>query len=144
MTVRRSAVMCVVVVAAVFIATPAFASFSSNRSATATYSTAVLAAPTNVTAAAGPCTIAVSSSIKLTWTATTSSWADGYEIARSLLTGGPYTTVGTVSGPNTTTYTDTSTVFATLYHYVVRATKINWRSANSNEATLATLSALCT
>lgn len=143
-TVRLAAHAGAATIAVALVATPALASFTSSRSATASYSTAVLAAPTSLATSAGPCTIGVAASVKLTWTATTSSWADGYEIARSLVAGGPYTTIGTVSGVSTTTYTDSSTLFATLYRYVVRATKVNWRSVNSNEASLTTLTALCT
>ena len=125
-------------------ATVAWASFSSAPTASGTYATGTLSAPTNLVASQGPCTVAVSASVTLTWTATTSTWADGYEILRSLISGGPYTTVATVSGQATTTYTDSTPLFSTLYYYVVRATKAAWRSANSNSASRTTLSALCT
>jgi triphosphoribosyl-dephospho-CoA synthetase len=79
----------------------------------------------------------------VSWSATPSTWAGGYEILRSLVSGGPYTSVGTVNGATTTTYNDNTALFSTLYRYVVRATKASWRSPNSNEAAITTMSVLC-
>lgn len=82
--------------------------------------------------------------VNLTWTATTSAFADGYEIDRASQSGGPYSPVGTVSGQSTTNYTDTTAGFSTTYYYVVRATKASWRSVDSGEASVTTLSTACT
>ena len=123
----------VVVALVVLTASAAMAAFNSSAGASATYSSATLAAPTNLSSAAGPCVVVVGPSVALTWTATSSTWADGYEVLRSLLAGGPYTSVALVSGVNTTTYTDSTVLFSTTYRYVVRATKAAWRSALSNE-----------
>src|SRR5207302_4254587 len=101
----------------------AWAAFNSSASASASYATATLAAPTGLTASNGPCTATVNASVTLNWTATTSTWADGYEVLRSLLSGGPYSSVATVSGVSTTTYTDARLLFLTPYYYVVKATK---------------------
>jgi hypothetical protein len=79
----------VVVVVVLLTATAAKAAFNANPSASASYATATLAAPTNLSASAGPCVVAVSASVVLGWTATASTWADGYEVLRSLLAGGP-------------------------------------------------------
>ncbi|MEY2430703.1 MAG: cellulose 1,4-beta-cellobiosidase [Acidimicrobiaceae bacterium] len=134
----------IVVAVVLLTASAAMAAFNSNQSAAATYGTATLAAPTNLAVATGPCTVAVHPSVNLTWTATPSTWATGYEVLRSLLSGGPYLSVALVSGVNTTTYNDSTVLFSTVYRYVVRATKSSWRSALSNEAGITTLSPLCT
>ena len=138
----RGAVLVVVLV--VVTASAAMAAFNSSVGSGATYSSATLAAPTNLSAAHGPCVVVVGPSVALTWTSTSSTWADGYEVLRSLLAGGPYTAVALVSGVNTTNYTDATVLFSTTYRYVVRATKAAWRSALSNEATITTKSVLCT
>lgn len=121
----------------------ALAAYTSSPTATGTYSTGTVSPPTSLAAAAGPCTVGVSASIPLTWTASASAWADGYEVQRSLVSGGPYTSVATVSGAGTTTYTDGPLTFSTTYYYVVRTTKAAWRSVASNQASLTTLSLLC-
>jgi hypothetical protein len=84
-----------------------------------------------------------STQVKLTWTATGSTWAGGYEIFRALTSGGPYSSLGTVAGQSTATWTDTSVSFATTYYYVVQATKNSWRSSNSNQASITTPTPLC-
>lgn len=127
-------------------ATTADALFTDPDSASHTLSTAVLEPASGLTVAHGPCVPALSVSALLNWTPTSSTWADGYEIRRATGAGGPFTTVGTVSGRSTTTYTDTSVLllFSTTYRYTVRATKQGWRSADSEVVTFTTKSALCT
>lgn len=120
----------------------AFAAFTSAQTATTTLGTGVLAPPTNPAAAPGPCT-ALSASITVSWTATTSTWADGYEILGSLVATGPFTPVATVDGVATTSHTVGGLLFATTYHYVVKARKANWRSAPTGVVSHTTLSALC-
>ena len=89
----------VVVAVVVLTASSAMAAFNSSVGATATYSTATLAAPTNLSSSAGTCVVAVGPSVVLTWTSSSSTWADGYEVLRSLLAGGPYTSVALVVRP---------------------------------------------
>lgn len=111
---------------------PASASFTSSPSGqTLTVTSGTLAAPSGLSAS---CFILTPTRVRLNWTATSSTWASGYEIARGTASGGPYTVVGTVSGQSTTTYEDIRPNTST-YYYVVRATKFAWRSANSNQAT---------
>jgi len=139
----RAAALSVVLAFFLLSASPAFASFSSSPSAASmTISSATLAAPTNL-AASNSCILSVSVKVKLTWTATSSTWADGYQIFRSTTNGGPYSSVGSVSGQSTTSFTDSSVAFLTTYYYVVQATKLNWRSPNSSQVSITTLSALC-
>jgi hypothetical protein len=127
-----------------FHATSAFAAFNSSPSSpTMIVSSATLAAPTSPAASTVNCVVLGSTKVKLTWTATTSGWADGYQIFRSTTNGGPYSSVGTVSGQATTTFTDSSVSFSTTYYYVIQATKNNWRSPNSTQVTFTTPTALC-
>ena len=69
--------------------------------------------------------------ITLSWTHSTSSFEDGYNVLRGTVSGGPYTQVGT-TGATTNTYTDP--VAAGTYFYVVQATGRGWTSANSTQA----------
>jgi hypothetical protein len=120
------------------------ASFSSAPSSPSmSVSTGTLAAPTGLGAQNVNCQVATSTKVNLTWTATASTWADGYEVFRSGTSGGPYTSFGTVSGQSTVTYTDSTVTFSTTYYYVVQATKNSWRSPNSNQATITTPTVLC-
>ncbi|MGH3104948.1 MAG: hypothetical protein ACRDN6_12715 [Gaiellaceae bacterium] len=130
--------------AASLLAGPALAAFTAQTATEAhTVSSATLAAPTGLGAI--PVCVLVPSSIKvdLSWTATSSTFADGYEIFRSATSGGPYSSIGTVSGRTTTTYADTTVTFSTTYHYVVQATRNAWRSVNSAQASVTTPNLLC-
>jgi hypothetical protein len=124
-------------------ASVALAQFSDAGSAAHSISTSQLQPPTDPATAHGPCTNGVTASIVVSWTATTSTWADGYEVLGSLVSGGPYSTVGTVSGRDTTSHTVTGLAFVTTYHFVVKATKGNWRSAATAQVSRTTPSSLC-
>ena len=106
-------------------------------------STSTLAAPTGLSAARGACVALTSSAVNLSWTATSSTFADGYQIFRSTTAGSGYGSVGTVAGRTTTTFIDSTVAFLTTYFYVVQAKKLSWRSANSNEAQVTTPTPLC-
>jgi|GEM_PF-305325 len=67
--------------------------------------------------------------IVLTWT--TGTGATSFQVARSLVSGGPYTTVGT---PTAATYTDTGLTDGTAYYYVVYSVNAVATSAASNQA----------
>lgn len=90
------------------------------------------AAPTGLTA-----TAASSSQINLSWTA--SSGATSYNVKRATASGGPYTTIA--SGVTATSYSDTGLSGGTTYYYVVSAVNGGGESANSTEATTATIPA---
>jgi hypothetical protein len=121
----------------------AWGQMSSAGSARHLLSTDTLLAPTSPAAANGPCTLGVAASVTVSWTATRSTWADGYVVLGSLLSGGPYTTAATVSGQSTTSVTVTGLAFVTTYYYVVQATKGAWRSPSTAEVSRTTLSPLC-
>jgi hypothetical protein len=146
-TTRRRARWALVVAGAVYLsavasATPAVATFTSAHPvANLSVTTNSLAAPTGASASGG-CNGLLGYHVSLSWTATSSTWADGYQIARSTTNGGPYTVVATVPGRTTTTYTNTGLALLTTYYYVIRATKHTWTSPNSNQAS-ATTPLLC-
>jgi hypothetical protein len=70
--------------------------------------------------------------ITLRWNAVTGDpTLYGYEVRRSSVAGGPYTTIATVTGVE---YTDTTITQGATYYYVVRAVDTSFnRSANSAE-----------
>lgn len=104
----------------------AFARFNSTQSVGSnTFSTTTLAAPTGLGATGGQ-------NIVLTWTATSSTFAAGYNVLRSTTSGSGYAQVAQVTGRTTVTYTDNPG--GGLYFYVLQAYFQNWTSANSAEA----------
>lgn len=123
--------------------TMASAAWDDRTHASATYWTATLAPPNNPATTAGACRLLVDDQIIVSWTATASTWADGYEVARSTTSGGPYTVIGTVNGQAVTSFTDAQRPFSTTYHYVVRAVKSNWRSSDTMQVSRKTRSSLC-
>src|SRR5262245_27663671 len=85
-------------------ATPAFATFSTSTTVTqAPVSATTLTPPTDL---ATSCTLGLQVNAVLTWTATTSPRANGYEVLRSTTSGSGYASVATVAGATTSTYTD--------------------------------------
>ncbi|MGA9042752.1 MAG: glycoside hydrolase family 44 protein [Terriglobales bacterium] len=79
--------------------------------------------PAGLTATAGDTQIALS------WTASLD--AASYNVKRSTVSGGPYTTV---ASPTTTSDTDTGLTNGTTYYYVVSAVDSTGESANSSSA----------
>jgi hypothetical protein len=79
-------------------------------------------APVGLNATAGD------SQVALNWTATFG--ASGYNIKRGTLSGGPYSLIGSSSGPS---YLDTSVTNGATCYYVVTATNVLGESVNSVE-----------
>lgn len=107
------------------------ASYNGSASTQLTINPAVTApnAPTGLTA-----TAISGEEIDLSWTA--SAGANGYNIKRSLTSGGPYTTIApNVAG---TTFQDLGLTPNTTYYYVVSAVNSGGESANSGEANATT------
>lgn len=118
--------LCGALMAAALTAGVALARFTDTLSVPAnTFATDTLDPPTGPTASGG-------TSIVLTWTATTDTYASGHRVLRGTTAGGPYTQIAEVTPRTTTTYTDNPA--AGTYFYVVRAFYQNWESVNSNEA----------
>ena len=81
--------------------------------------------PANLVASPG------NNAAKLTWSA--AGGATSYNVKRSLVSGGPYATVGTSSNTN---YTDATVTNGIRYFYVVSATNGPVESADSGEASV--------
>lgn len=126
-----------------FTGTEAWAAFDSSQSAGHSLSTAVLAPPSNPTASTASCLLGLTATATVSWTASTSTWADGYEVLTSSISGGPYTVARTVSGASTTTAQITSLGLGTTTYIVVRATKQAWRSVTTPQIAYKAPSALC-
>jgi hypothetical protein len=126
--------------AAVSACAVAYAGFTGGAAATQSLGTATLLAPSDPAAAPGTCVAGSHDAAALSWTATPSTWADGYEVLRATDSAGPYAVVATVTG---VTYADSGLAFATTYHYAVRATKSAWRSAPTATVSLTTRATDC-
>ena len=83
---------------------------------------ALLAGPTNLVAAAG------SGQVALSWNE--SLFTTNYTVSRATTSGGPYTVIGTTTD---TTFTDTNAVNGTTYYYVVAAANVAGPGLNSAE-----------
>lgn len=121
----------------------AWGSFVEQASASASFSAAVLAPPTNV-ATSTPTCLATGYSSQLAWTASASTWLDGYEVAMGTLSGGPYTVVARPTGvsPTATSRTLSGLARRTTYYVVVRTTRSSWR-AESAQVTVTTPAKNC-
>src|SRR5262249_55790130 len=74
--------------------------------------------------------------VQLSWNASTG--ATGYNVKRATTSGGPYTTVATVTS---TSFTNTGLTNGTTFFYVVSATNANGESANSSQVSATPLAA---
>lgn len=90
------------------------------------FTTTTLAAPTGPAATGG-------TNVVLTWTATTSTFATGYNILRSSTNGGPYSQLVQVTPRTTVTYTDNAS--AGTYYYVLQSYFQNWISVKTGQVT---------
>jgi cellulose 1,4-beta-cellobiosidase len=71
-------------------------------------------------------------SVSLTWQANGGTPPLTYNVKRSTVTSGPFTTIA--SGITTTSYTDTDVMSGKKYYYVVTATNCKGESAKSPQA----------
>jgi hypothetical protein len=109
----------------------ATASFQSSSSAGPMAISSATLAP-----ATGPSATCNNGVAKIRWTATSSAWADGYDVLRGTTNGGSYPTIFHRVGRTTVSYNDASIDGNSVYYYVVRATKNNWRSSNTSQLTV--------
>lgn len=128
---RGRVVAAIAVASAVLVAAPAIGSFADAPAATGTLGTDALAPPSDLTAADGPCGADGTASVALHWTASTSTWADGYEVLMASTAGGPYSVAGSPAGAGTTDHTVHALEPQTTYHFAVRAARDGWRSAST-------------
>lgn len=109
--------------------------------ANSTVATVDVVPPASVSATFDCGTLGLGKGILVEWGAVSS--ADGYEVARSTTSGGPYEGLGSVDG-STTSYLDDTVENATTYYYVVRTIAGDWTSEDSAEASETTPSStLC-
>ncbi len=108
-------------------ATPRFslARFTDTATSTGSLASDTLAAPTSLAATGG-------TSVTLTWTPTVDTYATGYTVLRGSASGGPYTSVGSVTPRTAATTTDSPG--AGTWYYVLRSVYQSWTSADSNQA----------
>jgi hypothetical protein len=88
-------------------------------------STNTLAPPTGLAASVS------GTSVTLTWTATPSSFASGYNVLRSTTSGGPYTQIAQVTPRTTLTYVDSTVTAGTTYYYVLQSYYQSWVSTST-------------
>ncbi len=106
--------------------TNALGLFTGSRAVAAnSISTNTLAPPTGLAASVS------GTSVSLTWTATPSSFASGYDVLRSTISGGPYTQIAQVTPRTTLTYVDSTVTAGTTYYYVLRAYYQSWLSTST-------------
>lgn len=95
--------------------------------------TATLAAPAGVSASVQ----SNGSTVRVAWTATSSTWATGHRVYRATSAGGPFTLIQQIAGRPTVTYDDVPGVGT--FFYVVRgyydSNGANWASVDSAQAT---------
>lgn len=133
----RLAALATVAGIACVLATVASASWTAQTSGgPLTVSAATLSPPTGL-AATSNCVRNKHNWVVLNWTATPSTFATGYQIFRALGAGTP-TSIATVSGSGTATYTDKGVSASRTYSYTVQASYLGWRSVSSNTATITT------
>jgi hypothetical protein len=94
--------------------------------------TATLAAPTGVSAIVQ----ANGGTVRVAWTATSSTWASGHRVFRATNAGGPFSQIQQITGRTTVIYDDVPGVGT--FFYVVRGyydtNGANWESVNSAQA----------
>jgi len=120
-------------------AAPVAAQWSASATGSSNARATNLAPPTALSAAVGCVAIILIPRVTLTWTASPSTFAAGYDILRSTVSGGPYSQVGTASGGATTTFADTASLGLNItYFYVIRARRTNWVSATTSQVSAKT------
>ena len=122
------AVVCLVVLGlagGTAVAPVTLARLTASATATASFRTGTLAAPTSLVAAGG-------GTISLGWAASTSSTAMGYAVLRSTVSGSGYTQVGTVTPVSAISTIDVPG--AGTWFYVLQTYLGGWTSGNSNQA----------
>ena len=131
---KRSVALLLGLLGTCCLATPARASWTTSPSGSGTALATTIEATGTLTSACG----GLNGSVRLNWTATSTPWADGYEVRWGTTSGGPHTSSATTT---LLTYTTPSLALGT-YYFVVQATKGSWRSVNSNQVSRTIVSVL--
>jgi hypothetical protein len=90
-----------------------------------TFASDLLDPPTGLTASGG-------TTVGLTWAPTVDAYASGYSVWRASISGGPYTSIGTVTPGSAASTTDAPG--SGTWSYVLRSVSGGWSSAPSNQA----------
>ena len=106
-------------------AAPTLATFSSSRTPPAIVATDTLLPPTGLAATGGK-------TAALTWTQSASTYAAGYNVLRSTVSGSGYAQLGTATPRAAVSYTDSPAVDGT-YYYVLTAFDQNWLSVQTSQ-----------
>jgi Fibronectin type III domain len=107
---------------------PARAWWSQTVPGTSAAASLTLAAPSDPDADGACSILVIGPAVDLTWTASPSSFATGYEVLRASTSSGPFVAVATVTGSSTVSYTDTGLAALTTYHYRIRSRSAAWAS----------------
>lgn len=126
---RLAVALCVLAAAVLAAATPAGATWRESAAPASgqTIVTAQLSPPASATTSRGLCVAVLGDAIVVSWTASPSTFRDGYAVQRSLTSTGPFLTIATVSS-SASSYTDSGLLYSTTYYYRVVATKVLWTS----------------
>lgn len=89
------------------------------------FSAAVLIPPT------APSALASGGTVRLSWTATTSSWASGHDVMRATSLGGPFTQVAQLSPRTTGAYVDIANIPGVKYYYKIHSYAGAWLSTDT-------------
>jgi hypothetical protein len=110
---------------------PANATFSASTATSTSFTAYSLAAPTGLGASG-------TSTVTLSWTATTSGSASGTRVFRGTASGGPYTQIAQIAGLATTSTTDTpgTGTFYCVVEAYYNGGGANWTSPDSNQASI--------
>lgn len=133
MAARRLTALAVLVVGVLGATAAVEASFLAFSEGSGNLTAAVLAPPSDLAGTPGACAPDATASMTLEWVATTSDWADGYEVSFGTAPGGPYPDTRHIEGWQTTMTTIDALEPATDYWFVVKAERDTWHSASSNE-----------
>lgn len=106
-------------------------------------STATLGPPTAPAVLPGVCVAGSSDGATVTWAATASTWADGYEVLRATSSNGAYSVAATAAGRLTTVALVGGLSFSTTWWFTIRATKAQWRSVTTSPVPLLTRTSAC-
>ncbi len=123
---RTAAIALLGLLATTWSAAPASAKWAASITGSGQARGAPIAAPTGLTATC--VSPLLSPSIRLDWTASTSSFVTQYEVQWGTTSGSPSNTSGLITG---TTFTQS--YGGGTWYFTVRSTKGAWRSASSNQ-----------
>ncbi|HEY7590869.1 MAG TPA: hypothetical protein VH723_07745 [Candidatus Limnocylindrales bacterium] len=119
------------VVAACLVAGPAapstIARLTDSAASTGAFTADTLNPPTGLGVTGG-------TTANLTWTPTVDTYAGGYDVMRSTVSGSGYATIASPTPRTVSSYLDSPTVDGT-YYYVLRSTASNWTSVQTGQVT---------